>query len=143
MIVTFCGHADFQRSDEYEKKIFDFFEKNIGEQSTEVYLGGYGAFDEFAYKCCKKYKATHPNMFLIFVTPYINVEYQELEYDSIIYPDIEDKPLKLAILYRNRYMVEKADCVIAFVARPFGGAYKTYKHARNKKKHIFNLADFE
>ncbi len=113
-----------------------------------MYLGGYGKFDEFAYGCCKKYKAEHPNISLVFVTPYMTVEYQhhhlafqKARYDSILYPPIEDKPPKFAIMYRNRYMVEAADCVVAYVSRDVGGAYTTYRYAQRKGKELFNLAD--
>ena len=54
MIVAFCGHSSFQRTDEYEQKILAILEENIGEEPAWMYLGGYGDFDEFAYACCKK-----------------------------------------------------------------------------------------
>ena len=44
------------------------------------------------------------------------------------------------IAYRNKYMVEKADVVIAYVMHDFGGAYATYTYAKRKGKAIFNLA---
>ena len=56
---------------------------------------------------------------------------------------LKKKPLKFAISYRNKYMVETADYVIAYVSRAFGGAYMTYRHAKRKGKEIFNLADFQ
>ncbi len=150
MTVTFCGHSDFYKTDEYEKCVMDYLEKNIGNKAAEIYLGGYGNFDDFAYHCCKKYKETHSNISLVFVTPYLNESYnknhldlQKKKYDDVIYPDIENKPKRVAILYRNKYMVEKADFVIAYVKHDFGGAYTTYKYAKKKEKPIFNLADFE
>ena len=99
MIITFCGHSDFQRTYEYERIMLDFFERNIGDDLAEFYLGGYGAFDVFAYDCCRKYKETHPNISLIFVTPYIDVKYQNMNYDAVIYPEIENKPKRFAIMY--------------------------------------------
>ena len=77
MIITFCGHAQFRKSGEYEQKILGFLEETVGDQPAEMYLGGYGEFDNFAYDCCKKYKETHPKVSLIFVTPYLTVEYQK------------------------------------------------------------------
>lgn len=150
MIVTFCGHAHFSKTEECEQKLLSFLEEKVGDRSADMYLGGYGGFDGFAYDCCKKYKETHPNVSLVFVTPYLTAEYQKnhlsyqkTRYDLILYPEIEDKPLRFAIFYRNRYMVEKADYVVAYVSHSFGGAYTTYKHAKRKGKMIFNLADFE
>ncbi len=150
MIIAFCGHAQFIASAEHEQKILAFLEEKVADRDADMYFGGYGDFDRFAYGYCKKFKETHPKVTLIFVTPYLSVEYQKnhpdhqrTRYDSILYPDIEDKPKRYAITYRNRYMVEKADYVVAYVSHDWGGAYATYKYAKRKRKEIFNLASFE
>ncbi|MBQ3489557.1 MAG: hypothetical protein IJA86_03095 [Clostridia bacterium] len=146
MVVTFCGHSQFQKSKEYEKKILAFLEEKVGNQLTDMYFGGYGNFDCFVYDCCKKYKETHPNISLVFVTPYLMVDNQcdqEKKYDSILYPGFEDKPKRYAIIYRNKYMIEKADYVIAYISHDWGGAYTTYRYAKRKGKEIFNLIKFE
>ncbi|MBE6548124.1 MAG: hypothetical protein E7667_04520 [Ruminococcaceae bacterium] len=146
MIITFCGHSQYTETIEDEQKIISFLKELVGDQHAELYLGGYGSFDAFARKCGRKYQETHPNTKLIFITPYITVEYQKnyLDYnkdlyDEILYPNLEDKPLKFAISYRNKWMVEQADYVIAYITRDYGGAYQTYKYAKKKKKYILNL----
>ncbi len=146
MIVSFCGHSSYVESKEDEKKIIDFLERKAGNAPLSLYLGGYGAFDEFARRCGKKYQATHPNTELIFITPYMTLEYQKnhLEhlgglYDDIIYPELESVPLRFAISYRNKWMVEKSDCVISYIKHTSGGAYQTYRFAKRKKKEIFNI----
>ncbi len=149
MIITFCGHAKFQKAQKNEEEFLTYLEKLVGDQRAQMYLGGYGAFDAFAYHCCKKYQTTHKKISLVFVSPYlpsINQNeywaYQKSRYDEILYPEIEDKPIKFAITYRNRYMVDKANYVIAYVDHNWGGAYQTYQYAKRKNKPIFNLADF-
>ena len=146
MIVTFLGHSRFLKSEEYERKMLELLAETVNEQSAELYLGGYGDFDKFAYECCLKFKKTHPGVSLIFISPYMTIEYQKnhLEYikqryDEIVYPNIEDKPLRFAISYRNKWMVERADCVICAIDHDWGGAYKTYQYAKRKKKVIFNI----
>lgn len=150
MIVTFCGHAHFSKSEEYEQKMLAFLEEKVGDRSADMYLGGYGDFDSFAYDCCKRYKETHPKVSLLFITPYMTVEYQQnhleyqkTRYDDIIYPEIENKLPRLAISYRNKWMVEKADYVVAYVNHDWGGAYTTYKHAKRKGKFIFNFGKLQ
>ena len=150
MIITFCGHSQFTRTAEYEQKILAFLEEKVGNKPADFYLGGYGSFDAFAYDCCKKYKATHPDASLIFITPYMTVEYQKnhldyqkKRYDDIIYPEIEDKPPRFAITYRNRWMVEQSDYVICGITHDWGGAFKTYQYAKRKKKHIYNVTGKE
>lgn len=146
MIITFCGHADFQETEEYKREMLNFLEETVGDQPAQMYLGGYGRFDRFSYACCKAYQKTHPNVSLVYVSPYLNechLQHPQTCYDAVIYPPIENKPLKFAIVYRNKYMVEQADCVVACISRTFGGAYQTYQHAKKKGKPILNLAVFE
>ncbi|MBO5357445.1 MAG: hypothetical protein J6A95_06715 [Clostridia bacterium] len=143
MIITFCGHSDFIRKDEYEQRILDILEKETGDSGAEIYLGEYGAFDSFAYECSKKFQQTHKNVSLVFITPYLLgiANDKKARYDNIIYPELERVPKRYAILKRNEYMIEKADVVIAFVNRNYGGAYKSYNYAKRKNKKLYNLAN--
>ena len=147
MIITFCGHADYTESENDRQKILSLLAELIGDRPALLYLGGYGGFDAFARRCGKLYQRTHPNTRLVFVTPYITESYQKNHldeqkalYDEILYPGLEDKPLKFAITHRNRWMVEQADCVITYITHDWGGAYQTYKYAERKKKPLFNIA---
>ncbi|MBR3894406.1 MAG: DUF1273 domain-containing protein [Clostridia bacterium] len=148
MIITFCGHADYRASKEDEKAILSILGTHVGDDRADLYLGGYGGFDRFARRCGKTYQTVHPRTKLILVTPYLTPAYQKnhlntekKEYDAIIYPELEHVPTKFAILYRNRWMVEKADLVIAYVLHERGGAYQSYLHALKKQKPTINLAD--
>jgi hypothetical protein len=120
----------------------------VGDAPVDFFLGGYGQFDEFAYSCCKQFQASHPVTRLIFVTPYNTPSYQKTHladararFDEIIYPPLDGVLPRYAILRRNRYMVEQAGLVIAYVTRAKGGAYQTYRHALRKGKNACNLAD--
>lgn len=146
MIITFCGHSTFTPTPEYEQKLLSLLHELVVDGNTEFFLGEHGAFDTFAYECCKKFKATHPNVKLIFVTPYISPEYQknhlnyqEKRYDHMIYPPLENVPPKFAISRRNKWMVQKSDLVIAYIRHDWGGAYKTYQYARHLGKKICDL----
>ena len=147
MTIIFCGHSSFITTAEIEEEMMKTLEEKVGNEPAEFLLGGYGDFDSFAYTCCKEYQKTHPQTKLILVTPYItesyqrnHLEYKKDFYDEIIYPEIEKAPPKFAITYRNKWMVEQADLVIAFVQNTYGGAYQTYRHAQKKEKEIINLA---
>ncbi len=148
MIITFCGHSQYNQTKADEEKILSLLEKLIGDTSAEIFLGGYGSFDMFARSCASRFQSQHPNTKLILVTPYLTEEYQKNHlqdqkelYDSIVYPPIENVPLRFAILRRNQWMVEQADFVIAFITHTFGGAYKTYSYAKKKKKTVYNISD--
>ena len=146
MILTFCGHSDYTPSKLDEQKILDFLEKTVGDLPADLYLGGYGGFDQFALRCGRLYQAKHSKVKLYFVSPYLNESYQKNrlqvikdDYDGIIFPPLEHIPQKFAISHRNRWMVENANCVISYVKRGFGGAYQTLEHAKRKKKIVFEL----
>ena len=148
MIVTFCGHGDFRETEEERRKMFGVLEKIAKQGKVDFYLGGYGNFDGFAYECCKQFKRVNPNVKLVLVVPYFTEKYQKnclnalkKYYDEIVYPQLENRLPRLAILYRNYYMAEKADYVVAYVNRDWGGAYKTFEYAKKSNKKILNLAE--
>ncbi len=146
MRITFCGHGKFSYCKDDEARLLEYLENRISGQDVEFYFGADGSFDSFVLSCCRKYKEQHGNARLIFVTPYISLEYQRshIDYiadkcDEIIYPDLERVLPKFAIIYRNRYMVDKCDILVSYVNREYGGAYKTYSYAMKKNKEIYNL----
>lgn len=148
MIITFCGHRDFVATPTLEERLLSILEDTIGESDAELYLGGYGCFDTFAFRCGRIYKQLHPQVALVYVTPYITTPSakkaeaaQGNRYDQILYPALENVPPRFAISHRNRYMVEQADVVIAYIQRARGGAYQTFQCAQRKGKTIYNLAD--
>lgn len=150
MIVTFFGHRDFISNNKFREKIKSILDELVGDNAAEFYLGGYGRFDAFAYLCCKSFAETHNNVSLVFVTPYISEEYQRnhlteisRKYHCVVYPDIEKAPKRFAIAYRNRYMVDRADIVICYIKREYGGAFQAIKYAERKDKRVINLADIK
>ena len=141
MIITFCGHSNFNMSSKYEAILMAHFDSLLSGDKIEFYLGGYGQFDSFAFSCAKKFKQEHPFASLIFVSPYLKINRAVCDYDGIIYPELENIPRKYAILQRNRYMIEKADLVFAYVNKAYGGAYQAFTFAQRLGKKIINLAD--
>ena len=147
MIITFCGHSDYMGNAEDEERLLALLESVIKGEPVDFYLGGYGNFDEFALGCTKKYKRLHPNARLVLIIPYLyplSKERQDIlskSYDEILYPELENVLPRHAITYRNRYMVEQADIVVAYIVNRSSGAYQTYRHAVRKKKEIFYMRE--
>ena len=146
MIIAFCGHSTYSETEEHEKKILNFLEKRVGNTPCDFFLGEYGSFDAFCYRIAKKFKALHHNSKLMFITPYINDSFlkkhlseKEKRFDEIIYPNLENIPPRYAISKRNRWIVEKADIIVAYVHHKFGGAYSMYRYAEQKKKEIYDI----
>ncbi len=143
MIVTFCGHADFVPTPEHERTLLAILEDVIGDAPAELYLGDHGAFDSFARSCGRTYQMTHPNVTLVLVTPYLHAQYESGKYDHILYPGLENVPLRFAISQRNRWMMRQAAVVVAYVTHSWGGAYQTYRYAKSQGKLIYNLKESE
>ena len=144
MVISFCGHSTFCKTAEIEEQLLSILQSQVGNDHVDFYLGGYGSFDSFARECCRKFQSEHPNASLVFVTPYLEIDkFKQDLYDESVYPPLEDKPRKFAISYRNKWMVENADLVIAYVNHSSGGAYTTYQHAKRKKKQIINLGKLD
>ena len=146
MVIVFCGHSDYIENIQDEVEILNILESEVGTSPCELFLGGYGNFDAFAFRCAKKFKQKHFSAKLILVTPYLDRREKmrkticvKEEFDSIVYPELEKVPPRYAISHRNKWMIEQADIVISFVSHQYGGAYTTYLHAIRKSKKIYNL----
>ena len=150
MIITFFGHANYSEKDEHRQLILDYLETVSCNSNVEFYLGGYGKFDSFALSCAKEFQTVHTEAKIYFITPYISPSYEKTHlknnaaiYDGIIYPPIESTHPKYAISHRNKWMIEQADVVIAFVKRQNGGAFSAFRRAKGLKKNYFNVATGE
>ena len=143
MIITFCGHSNFCKSVIYMPIVLEMLEQMSKDEQIDFYLGGYGRFDEFAYECAATFKQKHANTGIFLITPYLDRKrfFQNEKYDAVIYPELEKVPLRFAISYRNKWMADKADLIIAYVNRSWGGAYQMYKYAESHKKTILNLGE--
>ena len=146
MVITFFGHSDFRECDNEKEKLYNIICEIVQGKSVDFYLGNYGNFDDLAYECAKRYKEKYKNSKLIFVTPYIYQGYRRLidaknSFDEIIFPELEKTPLVYAIGKRNEWMIGKADFVVFYVNRSWGGAAKALRYATKRKKKIINLAE--
>ena len=141
MTVTFCGHAQISQREEIEKWLYTVTQDLIEQGATTFYLGGYGAFDSLAASVLRTQKKQYPQIELILVLAYLNTGRDTSGYDSTVYPPLETVPRRFAISHRNRWMVESADVVVAYVLHDWGGAATTLRCAKQKKKQIISYRD--
>jgi len=139
MIVTFCGHRDVTDEAVIVTSLEETVENLILCGATQFYLSGYGHFDYIAAKTVKKLQMEYPQIESILILPYLNRNYDPSLYDATIYPPLEATPQKYAIVKRNKWMVDAADTIIAYVKYSFGGAAKTLEYAKKRKKRICEL----
>ena len=143
MNVTFCSHAHIENNDNIKKWLKSILEFLIENQADTFFLGGYGDFDNLAASTLREIKLNHPNIKLIYVTPYLKLRKNISGYDSIIFPPLELVPPRFAIVKRNQWMVENADIIISYILHDWGGASKTISYAKQKKKHIIEYPSLD
>lgn len=112
---------------------------------TLFYVGSNGRFDEYVYNALKELKTKYPHISYYVVLAYIPSEKRQYTLidpvHTIVPCGIENVPKKFAIIYRNKWMIEKSDYVIGYVVRDTGGAYKFFETAKRKGKHCINIAE--
>ena len=147
---TFAGHREV-----YQAKIDEAIENAIDsllqtDNEFVFYTGGMGDFDNKCASAVRATKRKYPDkeIRLALVLPYMSnrlntdKDYYQYYYDEIIIPtELAGVHYKSAITMRNRWLVDRVDCLIAYVYRDFGGALETVKYARKHGKTVINLAD--
>ncbi len=149
---TFSGHREVYRSG-IEARLDAEIEKLLQTDNEFLFLvGGMGQFDDMGADAVRAAKRRHPEkcITLALVLPYMSnrlntdKEYYRFYYDQIIIPkELDTAYYKAAIQLRNRWMVDRADTVIAYIYRDFGGAPVTVRYARKKGKPVINIAEKE
>jgi uncharacterized phage-like protein YoqJ len=143
MTVTFCGHRQIDEIQKVRAWLCVVTEHLIEEGAETFYLGGYGAFDEMAAAVLGEYKQVYPQIQRLLVLAYLDRGKTGAKYDNTVYPPLEGVPQRLAIVRRNRWMVEAADVVVACVDHDWGGAAATLRHARQKKKRVLVYPSYQ
>ena len=111
-----------------------------------IVVGAYGNFDSYALRCGLELKKSKSELKLTLVLPYIDWgylkqqgDYVRLVYDDVVYPGIENVPIKFAISARNKWMVDESDVIVAYIDHRYGGAYRAYFYATRKNKTVKNF----
>lgn len=147
---TFAGHREVYQSGigaRLEAEIETLLQKD---DDFTFLTGGMGQFDNMGASAVRTAKHRHPEkrITLALVLPYLinrlntDKEYYQNSYDEIIIPEeLDTAHYKAAIQLRNRWMVDRADTVIAYIYRDFGGALSTVRYAQRQGKSVINLAE--
>ena len=140
LTCTFFGHSDAPSTicpiikETVIKLIKDYNVKNF-------YVGNNGNFDRFVIGVLRQIKEEFPQISFAVVLAYMPKEKQSFLFNETLYPDgLEEVPPKFAIIKRNEWMLNKADYVVVYVNRVFGGAAKFKEKAEKSGKTVINLA---
>ena len=112
---------------------------------TQFYSGGRGDFDIICARVVHELKREYPELKNILVLSYHPAKEFELQqiYDESVYLLERKVPPLYAIIETNKALVDKADFVISGVSHDWGGAYEAITYAKQKKKTIIEICQYE
>lgn len=149
--VCFFGHRQIDDYKYVEQRIYEIVRRLIeGKEHVDFYVGREGDFDQIVASTVRRAKKEvfDANSSLVWVQPYLKAAYRdhpedyEAYYDSVeICGDSEITHPKAAIQIRNKFMVDRSDLCVFYVARKNGGAWQTMEYAKKQNKQILNIYD--
>ena len=142
MTCCFFGHKDAPSS-VYEK-LEGAIEKAIIESGVTSFLvGNQGQFDGMALSALRKLKTKYPHINYNVVLAYMPADKDicnPYEYGETMLPEgIESIHPRYAISWRNKWMLNEANIVVAYVTHSWGGASKYVEMAAKRGKNVINL----
>lgn len=114
--------------------------------------GGADGFDMLAAEAVLRCRAFAPDVELVLALPSrtqadlwsapLRTRYDNIleNASAAVYASDDDNGV-FAMRTRNRYLVDHADCCIAYLTRPTGGTLYTYNYALECGLPVFNLAE--
>ena len=134
---TFFGHGDCPET-KYSN-ILQAIQNLITEKNIiTFYVGTQGNFDSLVYRALCNLRADFPKIRIYRVLAYLPKD-NSLISDSILLEGIELIHPRYAISWRNRWMIEHSDYVIAYITHNYGGAARFVNEAKRKGKTVINL----
>ena len=134
---TFFGHGDCPET-KYSN-ILQAIQNLITEKKVlTFYVGTQGNFDSLVYRALCCLRTGFPHIRVYRVLAYMPKE-NGLIPDSILPEGVELVHQRYAISWRNRWMIERSDYVIAYITHNYGGAARYADEARRKGKTVINL----
>ena len=141
---TFFGHRDTPET--IKPRLRETLIELIEEQGIDTfYVGDEGAFDLMAHSVLRELSGLYPQIRYSVVLAYLphkRDEFDRRDFSDTIFPEgIETVPKRYAISWRNDWMLKRADCVICYVNRSWGGAAQFFEKAIKQGREVINLAD--
>jgi uncharacterized phage-like protein YoqJ len=139
---TFFGHRDCQ--DEIKPKLRAVLADLIENHNVDMfYVGNQGQFDAIVHRVLKELKSEYPMVNYAVVLAYMPSEKTEYDdYSDTMLPEgIESAHPRYAISWRNNWMLQQSNYVVAYVTHPWGGAYKYAEKAKRQGKCMIFLQE--
>jgi len=139
---TFFGHHDCPRAIKTDLRaaLVELIEQH---DTDTFYVGNQGAFDEMVRGVLFELKQRYPHIRYTIVLAYMppNRSIAKTEDANSMLPEgIEMQPKRFAIVWRNRWMLQRAEYVVAYVEHSFGGAARFVELAEKQGKTVIHIA---
>ncbi len=139
-VCTFFGHRECP--EKIKTVLKSTVEALIVNREVDVfYVGCQGQFDGYVRSVLRELAAQYPHIRYAVVLSSMPGEAEpEADYSDTMLPEgLEAVHPKFAIAWRNRWMLERADFAVTYIAHTWGGAYRWAEQARKRGKRIINL----
>lgn len=148
----FTGHRVIPKDDYYRVMLLlrQSVENKIKEGFTDFYAGGALGFDTLAALTVLRLKIVYKNIRLHLILPCINQAEKWSREDQRIYEKIKDESDSVEYIsfeytpycmnQRNRSLVDKSSCCIAYCTQTNGGSAYTIGYAMDNDVEVDNIA---
>ena len=137
---TFFGHRDCPETIKpYLREVLIDLITNKGVDT--FYVGNQGRFDVTVRSVLRELEQEYPEIHYAVVLAYMpgkKNEYDDFS-DTMLPEGIETVHPRYAIEWRNRWLLQRADFVVTYIAHPWGGAAKFAEKAKREGKTVINL----
>ena len=141
---TFFGHRDCPYASKV--KLRDVLIDLIENHNVDMfYVGHQGAFDSLVSGVLRELAQEYPHVRYAVVLAYMPAEHSgPVDYSDTMLPEgIELVHPRYAISWRNNWMLQQADFVVAYVGHSWGGAAQYVQKAIRSGKTVINLYDLQ
>ena len=139
-VCTFFGHRDCPET--IKPRLREVLTDLITNKGVDTfYVGNQGQFDGIVRSVLRELAKEYPEIYYAVVLAYLpgkKNEYDDFS-DTMLPEGIEAVHPRYAIGWRNRWMLQRADFVVTYIAHPWGGAAQFADKARRAGKTVINL----
>lgn len=112
---------------------------------NHFYVGNHGKFDRATARILQELEKEYPQIrceTMLAYPPTERARNTDRAWTNTLLPSgVEYVPARAAITWRNKWMVDHADYVVAYVTRALGGAFRAVEYAKKRGKPVINIAD--
>lgn len=139
-VCTFFGHRDCPATIRpmLRQMLVQLIEQ---EGVTMFYVGNQGAFDTMAQSLLRELSRQYDQISYVVVLSRLPGKNTGSSEKTLLPEGIETVPPRYAIVWRNRWMLERAQVVVAYVTHGWGGAARFVFEAQKQGTTIYNLAN--